>query len=754
MTLRLLRPPQPHAAAFLRYVFILWIGVATLCTAQQVKYKTYTAKAGETSATIAEKFDMTERYLLRLNPDVRDGVQSGDVLILPESNFNRSKTKKNYDYHTVTGKETLYSISIKYNVSQSELIRVNPQIEDGLIYPGQKLKLPHGATTAGAELSSTADNKYYLHTVQPKETIWRICYKLGISKDELYKHNPTLKQDGLKAGQTLKIPKSFVDPIENYYYHKVVYNEDLYGISLYYKVSQQRIKELNPALKYGLRSGMILKIPKKIKEQKILMSFVAPDYNETPDLPTPDTATTADTTPPASEAGDTQKTDRVPTNRDDVITYTEPKVPAVSQTSSVPITPRKESGIDYRTQTPSEYKDKSEITESYSSTYDQLQTASDPVVKQSLQSSIASYSRRSPAARTVPGGKQVSVAFMLPFYLDRYEAEGLKKTMNSARFAMYFYNGAMMAMEDLEKAGLRVRAKVYDTQNSLFRTKRIMQDNNFTSVDMVIGPLFTENAEYVSEYLRRRRTPVVSPLSKKHDLTGKGNLISVQVTEEEMQNQMIQSIYDRYQAQNIVLVSKYGNEQIAGYIRQQFEKKVKPENIRTLYSFGDNEPLALDSLANIYKDNWYVITDKDDNLSTQVINRLYSLKDTIVSSAFALNQSNIYNALEVEYLSAVNLHYPEPMYHDIKNESTLRFFQEYIRRFGGEPTKYALLGYDVTYDMLLKLANYDDFYRSLFEKRTEGISHRFLYKKDPKGGYYNTGTYVYSYDEDLDVVAE
>ncbi|HRS19508.1 MAG TPA: LysM domain-containing protein, partial [Bacteroidales bacterium] len=47
--------------------------------------------------------------------------------------------------------------------------------------------------------------KYYIHTVQAKETAYAISRAYGISYSELLQHNPGI-ETGLSIGQTLKIP--------------------------------------------------------------------------------------------------------------------------------------------------------------------------------------------------------------------------------------------------------------------------------------------------------------------------------------------------------------------------------------------------------------------------------------------------------------------------------------------------------------------------------------------------------------------
>lgn len=46
---------------------------------------------------------------------------------------------------------------------------------------------------------------YHYYEVPAKETVYSLCYKLDITKDEMIRHNPSVA-DGLRAGMTLFFP--------------------------------------------------------------------------------------------------------------------------------------------------------------------------------------------------------------------------------------------------------------------------------------------------------------------------------------------------------------------------------------------------------------------------------------------------------------------------------------------------------------------------------------------------------------------
>ncbi len=53
--------------------------------------------------------------------------------------------------------------------------------------------------------------KYYHYEVTSKETLYTICKKLGVTKDEVVKYNPKVA-DGLRAGTVLVFPVDAMNP--------------------------------------------------------------------------------------------------------------------------------------------------------------------------------------------------------------------------------------------------------------------------------------------------------------------------------------------------------------------------------------------------------------------------------------------------------------------------------------------------------------------------------------------------------------
>ncbi|MFV0376464.1 MAG: LysM peptidoglycan-binding domain-containing protein [Mangrovibacterium sp.] len=177
----------------------------------QPQYLTYKVKKGNTLHFIAKQYGVTVDYILKWNPQARNGLKKGQVLRIPNKDY-RPETKAAVDStvekpgtHTVQASETLYSLARRYHCEVADLIRLNPDAANGL-RTGMVLKVP---VTAGAEvpLQTNDDTTSTQHIVQKGETIFGLAKQYGLSISDLKQANPSLATRGLVEGESIVIPK-------------------------------------------------------------------------------------------------------------------------------------------------------------------------------------------------------------------------------------------------------------------------------------------------------------------------------------------------------------------------------------------------------------------------------------------------------------------------------------------------------------------------------------------------------------------
>ncbi len=229
-------------------------------------FSTHQVKKGETIEAISKRYFVTPFDIYKLNPDAKKDLKPNTVLIIPISKAKKptitiNKELQGFNEHKTKRKETLYSLSKKYNVSEDDIKKYNKFLYSNTLRKGDRLQIPKYKITKIVE-EVEATKRY---TVQPKEGKWRIAYKFGVTVEELEVLNPSITEV-LKEGDVINVPnlkdeaeKQFDD---QYSYYKVLPKEGFYRLKLKLDLEQDQLEALNPELKEtGLKSGMILKIP-------------------------------------------------------------------------------------------------------------------------------------------------------------------------------------------------------------------------------------------------------------------------------------------------------------------------------------------------------------------------------------------------------------------------------------------------------------------------------------------------------------
>ncbi len=209
-----------------------------------------------------------------LIPKTETALQPGDSIKLAQNPID-------YKYHTVGENETLFSLSKQYHSKIEDIVKLN-NVEGYDIKLGQILIIPIFPDANAPKAIDTL--KYTYYEVQPHEGEWRIAYNHGITMDELERLNPEIKNETIKPGQKLIVPKFITSEepkrdLAHFIYHEVKPKETLYSLHKKYNISIEDIKSVNPDLVDGLKYGQTIKIPKDKLSEELLANEVQ-DFNE------------------------------------------------------------------------------------------------------------------------------------------------------------------------------------------------------------------------------------------------------------------------------------------------------------------------------------------------------------------------------------------------------------------------------------------------------------------------------------------
>ncbi|MEP0264321.1 LysM peptidoglycan-binding domain-containing protein [Dokdonia sp.] len=675
----------------MKHLFFIWICVASCAFAKAESYRTpilqefisHQVTKGETVYSIARKYKITEKEIIKLNPDAKDRVYEGLVLILPSSSKKTTTSDASPDQedirfkkHKVRRKETLYSISKKYNVTQDAIKKYNKRLYSETLRKGDRIRIPLNyvgvveekvtiVSTGGGISQDDAPKDggpaFVPYVVQPKETKYGIARLYGITIAELEEMNPGMGT-GLKVGERISVPNTTVLATDTavineevYAFYEVQKGNTIYSLLKEFNINVDELVVLNPTVADGLKEGMILKVPKGV------------------------VGTISTTTE----------------NTGDVL---------VSETTT----------------------------------------------RTSLLDSLSDYSKK-------------KVVLMLPFGLKRTtadtlsDAEDIIKNDRVLRFSLDFYSGALMALETAKGHGISTDLEIYDTDyvqadgkaTNARKVESIISSQDFTDVDVVIGPLISGNFNRASSLLARQNIPLISPQTRKVD--EKSNVFQSRPSEAMLRQAMLDYLKKEGADKNIIIIADAKNAAIKGKLISLFPN-AKVVNPRTsddgLFLYPDDIPSQISDT----KENWVIIETGDVPLISTVTTRLNTLVATHKITLFTTNRSSrTYDsdAIQHMHLMHLNFHFPS-MNKEYKYEDNKAFIDAYEEHYKISPSEEAIRGYDIMYDTLLRLAFAKDLYSAASTgMETDYIENKFRYGRKSSGGFYNTAIYLMKYTEDL-----
>ena len=204
-----------------------------------------------------------------------------------------AQENQSYFLHTIEKGQSLYSISSMYGVSQADIIRLNPGCDEK-IYAGQTIKIPQKKTAQQSEI---------FHTIQAGETLYKLTIVYNISAKAICEANPGLSAENFRIGQVIRIPSAsevsivttetvnepaiplIQGPVQSRCrdMHKVKRKETVYSISREYGISEAELIAANPELKgeNQIKKGTFLCIPYPTAQvEKPTQPQVAPSDTE------------------------------------------------------------------------------------------------------------------------------------------------------------------------------------------------------------------------------------------------------------------------------------------------------------------------------------------------------------------------------------------------------------------------------------------------------------------------------------------
>lgn len=602
-------------------------------------------------------------------------------------------------------------------------------------------------------------NVYFIHVVKPGHTLYAISKAYEVTEKDIALENPGV-YSGLQIGQVLKIPaevsrvKQSVAEVDTIRFirHILKEGETFYQLSKMYNVPASEIENVNSGLDYtNLSVGQQILIPRpafvknedsfyyhKVRRRETLFSL-SRQYDT-------DKRTIKKFNPELEIRGlKTGQIVRIPKTK---IEEEQQKI------NDVPF-------------------DSMTLVEGDSLLID---IDNQGVSLDNYSRSLKKFNRN-----------KLKVAYLIPF--DYYEApvsdsikklealnkisseEERRKQLPKSMNFLEFFEGSMLAFEDLDKEGYNLEVKYYDTRKSPSHVREILESDFMTDVDLIIGPFFSWNVEIVNEYSKAHGIPFIPPFYENEDLTSKNPFLfqtnPSYKTEFKVAAKILAKDYDK----NFLFVYSKDSMKIheVDYLKvstlEALRTYTHEENVvfkELVYENAAKSNISADLDHALSKDkkNIVVIPESNEAFVSNLITQLYFKLGKFDIEVFGMPHFGVFLNTEYDYYHALNLKYLSAYYYSYSDSSINVFLDRYKLKYGSEPVNstrkgcnYAFSGYDISYYFGKTISEYQNkFVDHLSEINSSNILIPMkFHKQSVYGGFENHYLQLIEYRKDLSI---
>ncbi|HLW20129.1 MAG TPA: ABC transporter substrate-binding protein [Cyclobacteriaceae bacterium] len=104
----------------------------------------------------------------------------------------------------------------------------------------------------------------------------------------------------------------------------------------------------------------------------------------------------------------------------------------------------------------------------------------------------------------------LEVAVVLPF---NYTGGSGVRRLDDNNFVFELYQGINFAAVEAKKRGVSLIVRTFDTERKTGVVQKILEDPFFHVADVIVGPIYPEEADIVANFAERQKIPFINPLS-------------------------------------------------------------------------------------------------------------------------------------------------------------------------------------------------------------------------------------------------
>ena len=623
--------------------------------------------------------------------------------------FSLTGYAQNLKKHIVKAGESVEGIAKRYKISTADIYALNPDASSDIVINSILIIPESFSEILNAPLVGKEIESYKVHKVRRKETLFSIAGKYDVSIEDLKAHNESLRLNKLRPRKKIYIPifkenktPSYNSSLQPY---TVLAKEGKWRIAYKFGISVPQLEALNPGMGSDLKEGQKLNVP----------NIVVSDKNEI---------------------------------KEDQFGYYIVKAREGFYRIQKKLGLSKEVLDSLNPQLAIKGLKLGMVLKVPKLSVKNIEKAL--VFKTSLSDSFVDLS-------------PVNIGLLLPFKTKSIDSESLNlakaqlKRDGYINIATDFYSGVAVAIDSAKQLGISVNLDVFDTNAKALDVKTILNQTNFAKYDAILGPITSQNFELTANHVLSDSIPVISPFVR-----SKSNYLNLFQTIPEanwLRTKMVSYVKTDTIPHHTLIIYDSKSKTTANYLKTVFPSaslmpsKINKKGIEQFYlELKDVQKVLLSGRTIVF------LESNNESFVSNVTSMLSSMngitrgrrkieRDILLMTT---TKNRAFEGLSVSNYDLSNLHFQYPSI-NYNMELSEGFQQKYLTKYGAFPNKYAIRGFDLTLDILLRLSKFGTLFESASNIQTSYIGNKFNYSKQPNGGYKNEAGFILKH-QDLEII--
>lgn len=353
--------------------------------------------------------------------------------------------------------------------------------------------------------------------------------------------------------------------------------------------------------------------------------------------------------------------------------------------------------------------------------------------------------------------KTIKVALLLPF--------GLKENATPRNAAtnrwVEFYQGVLLALQDVKNQGISVNLQVYDIGSKTDEIPNVLKKPEMQNINLLIGGLYESQIKLISRFSKENGIPYIIPFtSKSNEPLNNPYVYQINTPQSYLYSKASLAFTSKYKNDNIIIITEEGKVDKDDFIKTlEDDLKQKRISYKKIPLDSQLSPNITSSLDRIRRNVIIPSNDSPETLSKLIV----SLK--VITESHPESQISLFGYPSWQVHSSdfsddyfrlntcfYSIFYTNPIAPEVKSFYNT-YYKWYSRDIINSYPKYGILGYDTSLYFIQLISKYgSSFENHINDLPFSGIQTDFHFERiNNWSGFINTNLYLVNFNSDYSI---